>query len=74
MAFGFNEWHKAQTGAASGQDWQTWSAAMFLYNTSRELTAIAEGGTQQVVWPTNTSEMLITGPAEIICTGEVDFV
>jgi len=31
VAFGFNEWHKAQTGAASGQDWQTWSAAMFLY-------------------------------------------
>ena len=31
VAFGFNEWHKAQTGAASGQDWQTWSATMFLY-------------------------------------------
>jgi diaminopimelate epimerase len=49
------------------------SAAMFLHNTARELTAIAEGGAQQVIWPTNTSEMLLTGPAEIICTGEVDF-
>ena len=48
------------------------AAAMFLRNTARELTAIAQGGTQQVVWPTNTSEMLLTGPAEIICTGEVD--
>jgi diaminopimelate epimerase len=49
------------------------SAAMLLHNTARELTAIAEGGAQQVIWPTNTSEMLLTGPAEIICTGEVDF-
>ncbi len=29
--FGFNEWIKAQTGAASGNDWQTWSAALYLY-------------------------------------------
>jgi Alkaline and neutral invertase len=31
LEFGFNEWIKAQTGAPSGQDWQTWSAAMYLY-------------------------------------------
>jgi len=31
LAFGFNEWYKAQTGLPSGQDWQTWSASMFLY-------------------------------------------
>lgn len=31
LDFGFNEWFKAQTGEAKGQDWQTWSAAMFLY-------------------------------------------
>ena len=49
------------------------TAAIFLHNAARELTAIAEGGPQQVVWPTNSSEMLLTGPAEIICTGEVDF-
>ncbi len=29
--FGFNEYYKAQTGEAAGQDWQTWSAAMYLY-------------------------------------------
>jgi hypothetical protein len=29
--FGFNEWVKAQTGTPAGQDWQTWSAAMYLY-------------------------------------------
>ncbi|MFC1569705.1 glycoside hydrolase 100 family protein [bacterium] len=29
--FGFNEWIKAQTGKPVGQDWQTWSAAMYLY-------------------------------------------
>lgn len=31
LEFGFNEWIKAQTGAPSGQDWQTWSAALYLY-------------------------------------------
>ena len=49
------------------------TAAIFRHNAARELTAIAEGGAQQVSWPTNSSEMLLTGPAEIICTGEVDF-
>ena len=29
--FGFNEWLKAQDGRAMGQDWQTWSAALYLY-------------------------------------------
>lgn len=29
--FGFNEWHRAQDGTPQGQDWQTWSAAMYLY-------------------------------------------
>jgi hypothetical protein len=29
--FGFNEWIKAQDGKAMGQDWQTWSAALYLY-------------------------------------------
>ena len=29
--FGFNEWIKAQDGRAMGQDWQTWSAALYLY-------------------------------------------
>ena len=31
VAFGINEWFKAQDGIPMGQDWQTWSAAMFLY-------------------------------------------
>ncbi len=29
--FGFNEWFHAQDGTPQGQDWQTWSAAMYLY-------------------------------------------
>jgi hypothetical protein len=29
--WGFNEWIRAQTGKPSGRDWQTWSAAMYLY-------------------------------------------
>ena len=32
LAFGFNEWIKAQDGTPRGQDWQTWSAAMYLYS------------------------------------------
>lgn len=31
MNFGFNEWLRAQDGLPCGQDWQTWSAAMYLY-------------------------------------------
>ena len=29
--YGFNEWIKAQDGQPKGQNWQTWSAAMYLY-------------------------------------------
>ena len=49
------------------------SASMSLRETTRTLSAIAQGGTQQVVWPHAQSEMMLTGPAEIICTGEVEF-
>jgi hypothetical protein len=31
LEFGFNEWHNAQDGMPRGQDWQTWSAALYLY-------------------------------------------
>ena len=31
LNFGFNEWLKAQDGQPMGQDWQTWSAALYLY-------------------------------------------
>lgn len=31
VSFGFNEWHRARDGTARGQDWQSWSAAMYLY-------------------------------------------
>jgi hypothetical protein len=31
VSWGFNEWAKAQSGEPAGQDWQTWSAAMYLY-------------------------------------------
>jgi diaminopimelate epimerase len=46
------------------------AAAMSLRGTSRELRAIAEGGAQRTVWPAADSEMLLTGPAEIVCRGE----
>lgn len=29
--FGFNEWLNARDGKAMGQNWQTWSAALYLY-------------------------------------------
>jgi hypothetical protein len=31
LSFGFNEWLRAQSGRPQGQDWQTWSAALYLY-------------------------------------------
>ena len=29
--YGFNEWFSAQDGTPRGEDWQSWSAAMYLY-------------------------------------------
>lgn len=31
LEYGFNEWYKAQTGEPMGEDWQTWSASLYLY-------------------------------------------
>jgi hypothetical protein len=31
LGFGFNEWHQAQNGLPRGNDWQTWSAALYIY-------------------------------------------
>ena len=31
LPYGFNEWFRAQDGKPRGQDWQTWTAAMYLY-------------------------------------------
>ncbi|WP_433968991.1 diaminopimelate epimerase [Tunturiibacter gelidiferens] len=47
------------------------AAAMALCGTERELIAIAEGGPQRTVWPSSDAVMRLTGPAEIICRGEV---
>jgi diaminopimelate epimerase len=47
------------------------AAAMVLRDVDRELTAVAEGGPQRTVWPSNDAVMQLTGPAEIICRGEV---
>jgi diaminopimelate epimerase len=46
------------------------AAAMVLRGVARELTAMAEGGAQRTVWPDAQSEMLLTGPAEIVCRGD----
>jgi diaminopimelate epimerase len=47
------------------------AATVVLRGVDRELRAVAEGGAQRTVWPTNDSVMLLTGPAQIICHGEV---
>jgi diaminopimelate epimerase len=47
------------------------AAAIALRDAERELKAFAEGGMQTVVWPSREESMMLTGPAEIICTGEV---
>ncbi|WP_263383780.1 diaminopimelate epimerase [Granulicella arctica] len=47
------------------------AAAMSLRGVNRDLTAVAEGGKQETVWTSTDAVMMLTGPAEIICTGEV---
>jgi len=49
------------------------SAAIVLRGVARTLTAVAQGGTQSVVWPSDQEQMMLTGPAEIICRGEAEF-
>ncbi|MFC6647233.1 diaminopimelate epimerase [Granulicella cerasi] len=49
------------------------TAAISLKGVERSLTAIAQGGPQTVVWPDNAAQMMLTGPAEIICQGTVEF-
>ncbi len=49
------------------------AAAIRLMGVSRSLTALAEGGLQTVHWPSDEEELTLTGPAEIICRGEVAF-
>lgn len=46
------------------------AAAMMLRGAERSLVAMAEGGAQSVMWPRNDEPMLLTGAAEIVCTGE----
>ena len=47
------------------------AAAMALKGVARQLTANAEGGAQRTVWASAGESMRLTGPAEIICKGEV---
>lgn len=47
------------------------AAAIALREMKRELTAVAEGGSQRTVWLANDAVMRLIGPAEIICHGEV---
>jgi len=49
------------------------AAAMVLRGVGRSLTAVAQGGAQRVVWPEDGTEMMLTGPAEIICRGEAEW-
>jgi diaminopimelate epimerase len=48
------------------------AAAMLLKGVARELGARSIGGRQRVVWLAEDQQMMLTGPAEIICTGEVE--
>ncbi|HKJ67208.1 MAG TPA: hypothetical protein VKA68_04575 [bacterium] len=31
LEYGFNEWYRAGDGTTRGQEWQTWSASMYIY-------------------------------------------
>lgn len=55
LPYGFNEWFRAQDGMPCGQDWQSWSAAMFLYAAD----CVEQGRTpffqqiREANWPSN---------------------
>jgi diaminopimelate epimerase len=46
------------------------SASIALRGVDRKLSVIAEGGPQTIHWPSAQQPILLTGPAEIIATGE----
>ena len=46
------------------------AAAIHSYDLQQCLTVAAEGGEQIVEWPDNGSQLVLTGPAEIIAQGE----
>jgi hypothetical protein len=41
VAWGFNEWIRAQDGQPCGEDWQVWSAALYLYAHTAVITGRA---------------------------------
>jgi diaminopimelate epimerase len=47
------------------------AASITLRNVAPQLIAVAEGGPQRVSWESQDQPMYLTGPAEIICRGEV---
>lgn len=59
--------HSSGTGTCASS-----AAAIALRGAHRELTATSIGGPQRVVWPADDAEMFLTGPAEVICCGEVE--
>lgn len=46
------------------------AASIELRGAARALTVVAEGGAQTVEWPHKNSNLMLTGPAEIIAQGE----
>ncbi len=59
--------HSSGTGTCASS-----AAAIVLQGVERELGATSIGGRQRVVWSADDKEMLLTGPAEVICRGEVE--
>jgi diaminopimelate epimerase len=59
--------HSSGTGTCASS-----AAAIALHGVERELGATSIGGRQRVVWSADDKEMLLTGPAEVICRGEVE--
>jgi diaminopimelate epimerase len=59
--------HSSGTGTCASS-----AAAIAIHGVERELGATSLGGRQRVVWSADHEEMLLTGPAELICRGEVE--
>ena len=59
--------HSSGTGTCASA-----AAAIALKGVARQLGATSIGGRQRVVWAADDQQIMLTGPAEIICTGEVE--
>jgi hypothetical protein len=79
LEYGFNEWIRATDGQPMGQDWQTWSAAMYIYavsavesGTTPGLDDVRKSGHIGGNYPNNLLGNLLSGNRNNPTYGSID--